>query len=102
MMQVLACYQIIPTPSKIKGPHMKRSFKKKLLWIIVPLLTLIVVGGAGVSWMLSGSSAAPLALKAAGSSTSVGSAGDLSGQWEVVPGPANEATTAGYRVEEKV
>jgi polyisoprenoid-binding protein YceI len=71
----------------------KSSLKKRLLWIIVPVLALIIVGGAGVSWMLSGSSAAPLALKAVGSSTSVASAGDLSGQWEVIPG---------YRVEEKV
>jgi polyisoprenoid-binding protein YceI len=80
----------------------KSSLKKRLLWIIVPVLALIIVGGAGVSWMLSGSSAAPLALKTVGSSTSAASAGDLSGQWEVIPGPANEATTAGYRVEEKV
>ena len=43
---------------------MKSSRKKRLLWILVPLIALIVVGGAGVSWMLSGSSAAPLALKA--------------------------------------
>ena len=81
---------------------MKSSIKKRLLWILVPVLALVVVGGAGLSWMLSGSSAAPLALKAGGSSSSAASAGDLSGQWKVVPGPANEATTAGYRVEEKV
>jgi polyisoprenoid-binding protein YceI len=80
----------------------KSSLKKWLLWIIVPVLALIIVGGAGVAWMLSGSSAAPLALKAVGSSTSAASAADLSGQWEVVPGPANGATTAGYRVVEKV
>ena len=43
---------------------MKSSKKKRLLWILVPLIALIVVGGAGLSWMLSGSSAAPLALKA--------------------------------------
>ena len=49
---------------------MKISKKKRLLWILVPLIALIVVGGAGVSWMLSGSSAAPLALKAGGSSSS--------------------------------
>lgn len=48
---------------------MKISKKKRLLWILVPLIALIVVGGAGVSWMLSGSSAAPLALKAGGSSS---------------------------------
>jgi polyisoprenoid-binding protein YceI len=80
----------------------KSSLKKRLLWIIVPVLTLVIVGGAGLSWMLSGSSAAPLALKAVVSSTSTASAGDLTGQWGVVPGPAKEATTAGYRVEEKV
>jgi polyisoprenoid-binding protein YceI len=82
----------------MKGPDMKSSAKKTLRWILVPVLTLVVVGGAGVSWMLSGSSAAPLALKAGGSSSS----GDLSGHWSVVRGPAKEATTAGYRVEEKV
>jgi len=81
---------------------MKISVKTKLLWILLPVLTLVVVGGAGLSWMLSGSSAAPLALKAGGSSSSATSADDLSGQWRVVPGPAEEATTAGYRVEEKV
>ena len=81
---------------------MKSSKKKRLLWILVPLIALIVVGGAGLSWMLSGSSAAPLALKAAGSSSSGSSAGDLNGQWRVVPGPVDEATTAGYRVVEKV
>jgi polyisoprenoid-binding protein YceI len=81
---------------------MKRSTKKALLWILVPVLTLVVVGGAGFFWMLSGSSAAPLALKAGGFSSSAASASDLSGQWRVVRGPAKEATTAGYRVEEKV
>ena len=81
---------------------MKSSKKKRLLWILVPLIALIVVGGAGLSWMLSGSSPAPLALKAAGSSSSGASAGDLNGQWKVVPGPVDEATTAGYRVVEKV
>ena len=49
---------------------MKSSKKKWLLWILVPLIALIVVGVTGVSWMLSGSSAAPLALKAGGSSSS--------------------------------
>ena len=81
---------------------MKSSKKKRLLWILVPLIALIVVGGAGLSWMLSGSSAAPLALKAGGYSSSGASSGDLNGRWRVVPGPVDEATTAGYRVEEKV
>jgi polyisoprenoid-binding protein YceI len=87
----------------MKGPpHVKNSTKKALFWILAPVLALVVIGGAGVFWMLSGSSAAPLALKAAGSSSLAASAGDLSGQWAVVPGPAEEPTTAGYRVEEKV
>jgi len=81
---------------------MKSSTKKRIFWILTPFLTLIVVGGFGVAWMLSGSSAAPLALKAGESTSIPKSASDLNGQWQVVPGPAGSATTAGYRVVEKV
>jgi polyisoprenoid-binding protein YceI len=81
---------------------MKSSVKKKILWILVPVLALVVIAGAGVSWMLSGSSAAPLTLAVGKFQASAPSADNLNGQWKVIAGPAEEATSAGYRVEEKV
>jgi polyisoprenoid-binding protein YceI len=81
---------------------MKSSVKKKILWILVPVLALVVIAGAGVSWMLSGSSAAPLTLEVGGFPPPAASAGNLNGQWKVIPGPAKETTSAGYRVVEKV
>jgi polyisoprenoid-binding protein YceI len=81
---------------------MRAFLHKKIRWIFIPLLGLIVLGGVGLYWMVGGTSAAPLALRV-GASLSAGSSGtDLSGRWTVVAGPADEATTAGYRVEEKV
>jgi len=81
---------------------MKAFLKRKIRWILIPVLGVIVVGGAGLYWMLSGTSAAPLALRASASLSATAPASDLSGHWTVVAGPTDEATTAGYRVEEKV
>lgn len=75
----------------------------KIRWILIPLLSLIVVGGAGMYWfMLRNNAAAPLTLRTepALSRTAVNT--DLSGQWTVVAGTGAEATTAGYRVNERV
>ncbi len=75
----------------------------KIRWILIPLLSLIVVGGAGMYWfMLRNNAAAPLTLRTepALSRTAVNT--DLSGQWTVVAGTGAEATTAGYRVNEQV
>jgi polyisoprenoid-binding protein YceI len=76
--------------------------KKKIRWILIPLLGVIVVGTVGLTWMLSGSSAAPLSLRASAASSVAASRTNLSGRWTVVAGPTDEATTAGYRVEEQV
>jgi polyisoprenoid-binding protein YceI len=82
---------------------MKAFVKRYIHWILIPVLGVIVVGGAGFYWMLSGTSAAPLALRASASlSAAAASGSDLSGHWTVVAGPVDEPTTAGYRVEEKV
>lgn len=81
----------------------KKTFtKKRLAWILTPLLVLAVVAGGAFYWMLSGTSAPPLALEARTSVSTTLSHADLSGRWTVVAGPAGEATTAGYRVVEKV
>jgi polyisoprenoid-binding protein YceI len=87
--------------------HMKiisrRTFtKKRLLWILTPLVVLAVLGGVAFYWMLSGTSAPPLALQARTAVSNDTSQTDLTGHWRVVPGPADQATTAGYRVVEKV
>ncbi len=81
---------------------MKSFLKKKIRWILIPLLGVIVVGGAGFYWMLSGTSAAPLALRPSAPLSATASGSVLGGHWTVVPGPVDEPTTAGYRVEEKV
>jgi polyisoprenoid-binding protein YceI len=81
---------------------MKAISKKKMRWLLLPLLALALIGGAAFYWMLSGTSAAPLALQARTSVTPTETSGVLSGHWTVVPGPADQATTAGYRVVEKV
>ncbi|HEX4019163.1 MAG TPA: YceI family protein [Frankiaceae bacterium] len=81
----------------------KKTFtRKRLLWILTPLLVLAVAAGVAFYWMLSGTSAAPLALQARTSVSTASAAKDLSGTWSVVAGPGDEATTAGYRVVEKV
>jgi polyisoprenoid-binding protein YceI len=80
----------------------KKLGKKKLLWVLLPVLALVLIGGGAFYWMLSSTSAPPLALQAhtAVDQTTTGSA--LAGRWTVVAGPADQATTAGYRVVEKV
>jgi polyisoprenoid-binding protein YceI len=81
----------------------KKAFtKKRLLWILTPLVVLAVLAGVAFYWMLSGTSAPPLALQARTSVSTATSQTDLSGHWSVVAGPADQATTAGYRVVEKV
>ena len=75
---------------------------RKVRWILVPILCLVVTGGAGAYWfLLRDTSASKLALRADASVPGV-SGTDLSGEWTVVPGVGEEATTAGYRVQEKV
>ena len=81
---------------------MKVFVKRKIWLILIPVLGVIVVGGAGFYWMLSGTSAAPLTLRASAPISAAASGSDLSGHWTVVAGPLDEPTTAGYRVEEKV
>lgn len=75
---------------------------RKIRWILVPLLCLAVAGGAGAYWfLLRDTSASKLALHADAAVTAASST-DLSGEWTVVAGVGAEATTAGYRVQEKV
>jgi polyisoprenoid-binding protein YceI len=81
---------------------MKAFVKRNIRWILIPVLGVIVVGGAGFYWMLSGTAAPPLALRASASLSADASGSDLSGHWTVVAGPVDEPTTAGYRVEEQV
>jgi polyisoprenoid-binding protein YceI len=52
--------------------------------------------------MLRDSAAAPLALRTDASVSRAVSGTDLNGTWTVVPGAGDEATTAGYRVKERV
>jgi polyisoprenoid-binding protein YceI len=75
---------------------------RKLRWILVSLLCLAVAGGAGAYWfLLRDTSASQLALHA-DAAVSAASSTDLSGEWTAVAGVGEEATTAGYRVQEKV
>ncbi len=76
--------------------------KKKMRWLLLPLMALVLIGGAAFYWMLSGTSAAPLALEARTAEAPAATGAALDGHWTVVAGPADEATTAGYRVVEKV
>ncbi len=78
------------------------SKKKKTLWLLLPLLALVSIGGAAFYWMLSGTSAAPLALEARTAEAPAAGSAAFDGHWKVVAGPADQATTAGYRVVEKV
>jgi polyisoprenoid-binding protein YceI len=90
---------LIPT----KGTEPMKAFvKRNIRWILIPVLGVIVVGAAGFYWMLSGTSAAPLALRASTSLSAAASGSNLSGHWTVVAGPVDQPTTAGYRVVEKV
>lgn len=81
---------------------MKAISKKRIVWVLLPLMALVLIGGGAFYWMLSGTAAAPLALQANTASAQTPKAPALSGHWIVVPGPADQATTAGYRVVEKV
>ena len=81
---------------------MKALVNRKIRWILIPVLGVIVIGGAGFYWMLNGTSAAPLTLRASATVSAAASGSDPSGHWTVVAGPVDEPTTAGYRVEEKV
>jgi polyisoprenoid-binding protein YceI len=80
----------------------KKIGRRKLLWVLLPLVALVLIGGGAFYWMLSGTSAPPLALQARTSAASPAASAGLSGQWTVVAGPVDQATTAGYRVVEKV
>jgi polyisoprenoid-binding protein YceI len=85
----------------------KKISRKKLLWILLPVLALVLIGGGAFYWMLSGTSAPPLALAARTSAAPDSAApavsgSALSGRWTVVAGPVDQATTAGYRVVEQV
>jgi polyisoprenoid-binding protein YceI len=81
---------------------MKTFFRKHLRWIVAAFVGVVVLTGAAFYWMLSGTSAAPLALQARAAVPQATSRTELNGTWAVVPGPADQATTAGYRVKEKV
>jgi len=82
---------------------MKALTNNKLRSILVSLLCLLVAGGAGVYWfMLRDSAAAPLALHTDASLSRTASSTVLSGDWTVVAGAGAQATTAGYRVKERV
>jgi polyisoprenoid-binding protein YceI len=81
---------------------MKTFCRKHLRWIVIGFVAVVALTGGAFYWMLSGTSAAPLALQARASVSQTASASDLDGVWKVVPGPAEQATTAGYRVKEKV
>jgi polyisoprenoid-binding protein YceI len=82
---------------------MKTLTKNIIRWILLPLLGLIVAGGAGTYWfMLRDSSAAPLALRTNASLARANAGTDIGGEWTVVAGAGNQATTAGYRVKERI
>src|SRR5882724_1024318 len=89
------------------GAIPERTFRMKILirkvrWILVPILCLAVAGGAGAYWfLLRDTSASKLTLHA-DASVPAASSTDLSGEWTAVAGVGEEATTAGYRVQEKV
>ena len=82
---------------------MKAPIKKKIRLVLITLLSLVVVGGAGIYWfMLRDSAAAPLALHANPSLSRAASRPVGSGDWPVGAGAGAAATTAGYRVKERV
>lgn len=82
---------------------MRTPLKIKVRWILLPVLCLILVGGAGAYWfMLRNSAAAPLTLQTESSSSHTTADVGLSGQWVVVRGTGTDSTTAGYRVNERV
>jgi polyisoprenoid-binding protein YceI len=80
-----------------------KSLRIKIRWVLIPFLCLMVAGAAGVYWfMLRDSAAPPLALRAQTSLSRAVSDTETNGQWTVVAGPSDQATTAGYRVKERV
>ena len=80
-----------------------KSLRHKIRWALIPFLCPIVAGAAGVYWfMLRDSAAAPLALRTPTSLSRAESDTEINGQWTVVAGPNDQATTAGYRVKERV
>jgi len=84
---------------------MNTLIQHKIRWILIPLLCFVVAGGAGMYWfMLRDSSAPPLALRTEAALSSAESGTSLSGTWTVVAGAGagGQATTAGYRVKERV
>jgi polyisoprenoid-binding protein YceI len=82
---------------------MQTLIQHKIRWILIPLLCLVVAGGAGVYWfMLRNSSAPPLALRTDAARSTASPDTNLSGTWTVVAGTGGQATTAGYRVKERV
>jgi polyisoprenoid-binding protein YceI len=75
---------------------------KKLRWPLAATLCLLIAGGAGAYWfVLRDTSASKLELRADASVPAAASA-DLDGDWMVVAGTGAEATTAGYRVQERI
>jgi len=82
---------------------MQTLIQHKIRWILIPLLCLVVAGGAGVYWfMLRDNSAPPLALRTDATLSAAASSASLNGTWSVVAGTGAQATTAGYRVKERV
>lgn len=82
---------------------MRTLLKSKVRWILLPVLCLILVGGASVYWfMLRNNAAPPLTLQTESNSSHTTAAVGLSGHWVVVPGTGTDSTTAGYRVNERV
>jgi polyisoprenoid-binding protein YceI len=72
--------------------------------ILIAVLAVVVVAGFGVWWfVLRDTSPAKLTLKSDTNSLSSqpNSPGGLAGTWKVVAGSGDEATVAGYRVQEK-
>jgi polyisoprenoid-binding protein YceI len=80
-----------------------KSLRNKIRWALIPILCMVVAGVAGTYWfMLRDSAAAPLALRTQTSLSPALSDTAINGQWTVVAGPEDQATTAGYRVKERV
>jgi polyisoprenoid-binding protein YceI len=80
-----------------------KALRNKIRWVLIPFLCLMIAGAAGVYWfMLRDSAAAPLALRTQTSLSRTVSDAETNGQWTVVAGPSDQATTAGYRVKERV
>jgi polyisoprenoid-binding protein YceI len=69
---------------------------------VVSVVALLLLGGAAGYWfLLRDTSAPPLTLES-DPIAATAPATNLTGSWEVRPGVGQEATTAGYRVQEKL